>query len=223
MKSQTVNTITTLGIFTFFIQFLLVLCVFSSTTLVTAQSSIQHDYDPNGDTSFQRLYTPPPGVSSLQLEQCLESGLKLNNWKDVLEIPKFDATLGKLMRVEIEIQATVKGTMQVLKPEFAGTQLKITSDIKLTLPNNTDITVQPSVELSAAAKDKKVPITEATSSERQQADYKGNINDFIGTGKMRIPVSGSGLTIAKSKESPIQLTSYSGVRLCIRYHYTTDN
>ena len=175
-------------------------------------------------TTNLRVRTSPisSNAVALRTEVCSsEQMISTNNHVIQVEVPKFDANLGKLVGVELILDCTTMVDIEKMKVRGTEYQLALMISLAVGLPNQAQKKFMAHGDYWKSAKDEAVQNNGFKDTFEQMNNFKEVITDnlaaFVGTGTHSLSVSADGLINFKNAES--NLASKLKIKACLNYIY----
>jgi len=150
-----------------------------------------------------------------------EQMISANNQAIQVEVPKFDANLGKLVGVELSLDCTTVADIEKMKVRGTEYQLALMIGLSIGLPNQVQKKFMAHGDYWKSAKDEAVQNNGFKDTFEQMNNFKEVITDnlaaFVGTGTHSLSVSADGLINFKNAES--NLASKLKIKACLNYIY----
>lgn len=160
--------------------------------------------------------------AALQMsEVCAEQMIMINDQTFQLELPKFDPALGTLTKVEVITDCTMMG--EVSETEVSGNEYQLLLNINLRnqLPGQAQTTGTISKNYRKKIKGTSIETSgfQEKFEETKQVNESitTNLNAFVGTGTVAIPLTVDGLVNYQDAKSKI--ASNLKVKVCLKYLY----
>jgi hypothetical protein len=150
-----------------------------------------------------------------------EQMISVNDQTIQLEVAKFDASLGKLVGVELLMDCTTMAEIEKAKVNGTDYQLALMIGLSVGLPNQVQKKFMAHGDYWKSAKDETIQKNGFKDTYEQMNNFKEviseNLDSFVGTGNLTLPLSANGLINFKNAES--NLVSKLKVRACLNYIY----
>ena len=150
-----------------------------------------------------------------------EQMISVNNQTIQVELPKFDANLGKLVGVELSLDCATMADIEKMKVRGTEYQLALMIGLSVGLPNQVQKKFMAHGDYWKSAKDEAVQNSGFKDTFEQMNNFKEVITDnlaaFVGTGNHSLSLSADGLINFKNAES--NLTSKLKIKACLNYIY----
>ena len=147
--------------------------------------------------------------------------ISVNDQTIQLEVAKFDASLGKLVGVELLMDCTTMAEIEKAKVNGTDYQLALMIGLSVGLPNQVQKKFMAHGDYWKSAKDETIQKNGFKDTYEQMNNFKEviseNLDSFVGTGNLTLPLSANGLINFKNAES--NLVSKLKVRACLNYIY----
>lgn len=174
-------------------------------------------------TLFMWLDFQPLNVTNQAnpIESCSEFTFQSNGQNANLSLPKFDPALGTLRSVEIMTESMIVADVTEKEVKGSNYALVLSVDLSAQLPNQAKKVHQSSSRFNKSTRDEalqKSGFSETFKDAKQSTEViTTDLDAFVGTGNLDIPLSVDGLINFKDEVSSI--TSHLKTKVCIKYNY----